>query len=66
MRRVLGTEIAMLAAQDQDIVLLVGDIGYRVFDLFREKFPRSTEETEIDRLEPPGYNIYTLFEFIHF
>ena len=34
--------------------------------LFREKFPRSTEETEIDRLELPGYNIYTLFEFIHF
>jgi len=39
MRRVFGTEIALLAAQDQDIVLLVGDIGYRVFDLFREKFP---------------------------
>ena len=39
MRRTFGSEIASLAARDPDIVLLVGDIGYRVFDVFREKYP---------------------------
>ena len=39
MRRCFGKEIARLADQDSRIVLLVGDIGYRVFDLFQEKHP---------------------------
>jgi len=37
MRRRFGQVIAELADQDADIVLLVGDIGFRVFDEFRER-----------------------------
>jgi len=37
MRRRFGELIAGLADADEKIVLLVGDIGYRVFDEFRER-----------------------------
>ncbi len=39
MRYEFGKVIAELAAQDPDIHLIVGDIGYQVFDEFRQKFP---------------------------
>ena len=39
MRRRFGKVIAELAGRDENIVVLVGDIGYRVFDEFREKYP---------------------------
>ena len=39
MRRRFGKVIAELADRDENIVVLVGDIGYRVFDEFREKYP---------------------------
>jgi len=34
-----GKIITELAGKDDKIYILVGDIGYRVFDEFREKFP---------------------------
>ena len=39
MRRQFGKVIAELADRDENIVVLVGDIGYRVFDEFRDKHP---------------------------
>ncbi len=39
MRRRFGKLISDLADQDENIILVVGDIGYRVFDEFREKHP---------------------------
>ena len=39
MRRSFGKIITELAEKDEDIYVLVGDIGYRVFDDFRERFP---------------------------
>ena len=39
MRRTFGKIIAELAEKDEKIYLLVGDIGYRVFDEFRNKHP---------------------------
>ena len=39
MRRMFGKIITELAGKDDKIYILVGDIGYRVFDEFREKFP---------------------------
>lgn len=39
MRIRFGKEIRNLASKDKKILLLVGDIGYRVFDDFREEFP---------------------------
>ena len=39
MRRTFGKTIAELADSDEKIYVLVGDIGYRVFDDFREKHP---------------------------
>ncbi|MEI8102639.1 MAG: hypothetical protein WCG61_03830 [Chlorobium sp.] len=39
MRRRFGTIIAELAARDEKIYVIAGDIGYRVFDEFREMFP---------------------------
>lgn len=39
MRRRFGKVITELADRDENIVVLVGDIGYRVFDEFREKHP---------------------------
>ncbi len=38
MRRVFGKQICELAKKDEKIILIVGDIGYRVFDEFRENF----------------------------
>ncbi len=39
MRYEFGKVIVELAAQDPEIHLIVGDIGYQVFDEFRQKFP---------------------------
>ena len=39
MRRRFGKVITELADKDESIIVLVGDIGYRVFDEFREKYP---------------------------
>ena len=39
MRRRFGKVITELADQDETIIVLVGDIGYRVFDEFRLKHP---------------------------
>ena len=39
MRRTFGKIITELADKDEKIYVLVGDIGYRVFDEFREKHP---------------------------
>ena len=40
MRRRFGKIITELADIDEKIIVLVGDIGYRVFDEFREKYPQ--------------------------
>lgn len=39
MRREFGKFLAEIAETDDDIYLLVGDIGYSIFDEFRKKFP---------------------------
>lgn len=39
MRKKFGEVIAELAENDKDIYLIVGDIGYKVFDTYRAKFP---------------------------
>lgn len=39
MRRKFGKVICEIAKKDKTVVLLVGDIGYGIFDDFREKFP---------------------------
>jgi transketolase len=39
MRRSFGKVITKLADIDEKIYVLVGDIGYRIFDEFREKHP---------------------------
>lgn len=39
MRYKFGEMLCNLARKDKKIYLLVGDIGYRVFDEFRENFP---------------------------
>ena len=39
MRRSFGKIIGELADRDEKIYVIVGDIGYRVFDEFREKHP---------------------------
>ena len=39
MRRRFGKVITELADRDKNIVVIVGDIGYRVFDEFRDKYP---------------------------
>lgn len=39
MRRRFGKIISQLAEKDEKIYVIVGDIGYRVFDEFRDKFP---------------------------
>ena len=40
MRRTFGKIIHQLAKKDKKIVLLVGDIGYGIFDNFRKDFPK--------------------------
>jgi transketolase len=39
MRNIFGSVITDLADLDEKIFLLVGDIGYRIFDEFRDKHP---------------------------
>ena len=39
MRKEFGRIICELAEKDEDIILIVGDIGYKIFDEFRERFP---------------------------
>ena len=39
MRRRFGKIISQLAEKDKKLYVIVGDIGYRVFDEFRDKFP---------------------------
>lgn len=39
MRRRFGKIITELAEKDEKIHIIVGDIGYRVFDEFRDKYP---------------------------
>ena len=39
MRNRFGKIISKLADENDKIVVLVGDIGYRVFDDFRDKYP---------------------------
>jgi len=39
MRRAFGEFIADLAGRDPNVVLLVGDIGYRIFDEYRARYP---------------------------
>jgi len=39
LRRQFGKIISDLADKDEKIYVIVGDIGYRVFDVFREKHP---------------------------
>ncbi|MDD5012072.1 MAG: hypothetical protein PHQ66_00270 [Candidatus Nanoarchaeia archaeon] len=38
MRKIFGKVITELAEKDKDIFLIVGDIGYGIFDEFRNKF----------------------------
>lgn len=40
MRRIFGKIIDVLAKKDDKIVLLVGDIGYSIFDDFRKNHPK--------------------------
>ncbi len=40
MRNAFAEEITALAAEDQRIVLLSGDIGNRLFDKYKEEFPK--------------------------
>jgi transketolase len=40
MRRKFGQTICDLAKKDKNIVLLVGDIGYGIFDKFRKEYPK--------------------------
>ena len=39
MRNAFASHLEILAAQDERIVLLSGDIGNRLFDGFKQKFP---------------------------
>lgn len=39
MRRQFAETLLELAEKDDDILLIVGDIGFRIFDEFRNKFP---------------------------
>ena len=39
MRRRFGKIICSLAEENENIILLVGDIGFRVFDEYRDRFP---------------------------
>ena len=39
MRRRFGKVISKLADENESIIIIVADIGYRVFDDFREKYP---------------------------
>lgn len=75
MRRVFGKHIVELARKDKDVLLLVGDIGYGVFDQYREEFPDRfinfglTEQTMIGAasgmaLEGLKPYVYTITPFL--
>jgi transketolase len=40
MRRKFGKLINQIAKKDEKVILLVGDIGYGIFDDFRENYPK--------------------------
>ena len=40
MRRRFGKILSKLAEKDSKIILIVGDIGYGIFDDFRNKHPK--------------------------
>lgn len=40
MRKEFAKELVRLAKNDEDIILLVGDIGYGIFDEFKKLFPQ--------------------------
>lgn len=40
MRRTFGKVISQLAKKDKKIILIVGDIGYGIFDEFRKEHPK--------------------------
>ena len=40
MRRTFGKVISKLAKKDKKIILIVGDIGYGIFDDFRKEHPK--------------------------
>lgn len=40
MRRLFGKLMVELAKRDNKVLLLTGDIGYKIFDEFREKYPK--------------------------
>ena len=46
MRRKFGKLINELAKKDDKIVLLVGDIGYGIFDDFRKNHPKNFSTLE--------------------
>ena len=39
MRREFGKYMVKIAEKDNKVILIVGDIGYKMFDEFIEKFP---------------------------
>lgn len=39
MRKIFGKEIVKLAKCNNKVILIVGDIGYGIFDEFRQSFP---------------------------
>jgi len=39
MRKEFGRTIEELAEKDESVILIVGDIGYGIFDSFRKRFP---------------------------
>ena len=40
MRRIFGKTIDEIAKKDKKVILLVGDIGYGIFDDFRKNHPK--------------------------
>ena len=40
MRRVFGNIISEIASKDKKVILIVGDIGYGIFDKFRKNHPK--------------------------
>ena len=39
MRKEFGKVMIELAEKDKNVILVVGDIGYGIFDEFRKRFP---------------------------
>ena len=40
MRRIFGNIISEIASKDKKVILIVGDIGYGIFDKFRKNHPK--------------------------